>query len=407
MQVAQLLWDAERIWRTVSSTREPSHALASAAPEQRSTAFHAESANVDCAAAQLVLVFGARSALDDQRGLDDAMRSLRDRCPGAAIVCCSGGGQIAGVDVVDDGLVATAMSLDYGAIRAVATTHGVDEHSAIVGERLAALVPARGLRYVMVLSDGLRVNGGALVRGMTSRLPPGATVSGGLAADDAEFSATLVGLNGLPRPGRVVAIGFYGNQLVVGHGSLGGWEMFGPNRRVTRSAGNLVYELDGQPALALCKRNLGSFADERRANTLRFRLGLQMHEDAATGVVHTLLGVNESDDSMTFASEVPEGTVVRLMRTTREGLIAGAESAADAARVALGGLDPTFVLLVSCIGRRLVLKHRIDEELERARDIMGPTPVFAGFYSFGEIGTGGPGSAPHNQTMSVTAIAER
>jgi hypothetical protein len=230
-----------------------------------------------------------------------------------------------------------------------------------------------------------------------------------LAADDGQFATTLVGLNAPPKTGQVVAVGFYGSQLVVGHGSLGGWEMFGPNRRVTRAVGNVVYELDGQPALALYKRYLGSFAEQLPASALLFPLCLQTHEGGETGLVRTVLGVNDADDSMTFAGDVPEGAFVRLMRATHEGLIAGAEAAADAAREALGGLEPNFVLLVSCIGRRLVLKHRIDEELEGARELMGRAPVFAGFYSFGEIAPGEPGgcSALHNQTMTVTAITER
>ncbi len=243
---------------------------------------------------------------------------------------------------------------------------------------------------------------------MTSALPPDVTLSGGLAGDAGEFTATLVGLNGPPASGQIVAVGFYGARLAVGHGSLGGWEMFGPNRRVTRATGNVVHELDGQPALSLYKRYLGSFAEELPASALLFPLCLQAYEHAVNGLVRTVLGVSEADDSMTFAGDVPEGTSVRLMRTSREGLIAGAEGAAAIARRGLGGLDPALVLLVSCIGRRLVLKHRVDEELESARDAMGSTGVFAGFYSFGEIAPTGAGEACalHNQTMTVTALAE-
>jgi hypothetical protein len=185
--------------------------------------------------------------------------------------------------------------------------------------------------------------------------------------------------------------------------------MFGPDRLVTRAVNNVVHELDGQPALALYKRYLGTFAEELPASALLFPLCLQTHERAESGLVRTVLGVNEADQSMTFAGDVPEGTHVRLMRTSREGLVAGAEGAAAIARRQLGGLDPALVLLVTCIGRRLVLKRRVEEEVESACDAIGLGPVFTGFYSFGEIApsAGSAQSALHNQTMTITALAER
>jgi hypothetical protein len=407
MQVTQLLWDAANAWRRAPSTLQPSpstpgHDWAAGLGDP------SDEPDAECADAQLVLVFGSRPSLADDGFVGGALAGLRRRCPDAAIVCCSGGGQISGVDVVDDALIATTLCLDHGTIIAAATTHAPNEDSAAAGARLAAELPTDGLRYVMVLSDGLHVNGSALVRGMTAVLPEGVTLSGGLAADSGEFAATLVGLNEAPAPDRIVAIGFYGERLVVGHGSLGGWEMFGPDRLVTRATGNVVHELDGQPALALYKRYLGSFAEGLPANALLFPLCVQTHEHAETGLVRTVLGVNEADDSMTFAGDVPEGAHVRLMRTSREGLVAGAEGAAAIARRELGGIEPSLVLLVSCIGRRLVLKHRVDEEVESARDAMGPAAVFTGFYSFGEIAPSEPHgcSALHNQTMTITALAE-
>jgi hypothetical protein len=403
MQVSQLLWDIARSWRRVPSAVELSTSSTVGADSNR-----LRDTDDDCSDAQLVLVFGGRAALGDRDSVEDALADLRARCPRAAIACCSGGGQIVGVDVVDDTFVATAIRLDYGSITAVSTTIEKSECTEQVGARLAEQLPVDGLRYVLVLSDGLRVNGSALIRGMTSKLSADVRLSGGLAADNGEFAETLVGLDEAPAPGRIVAIGFYGDRLVVGHGSLGGWEMFGPNRRVTRASGNVVYELDGQPALALYKRYLGSFADGLPASALLFPLCLQAHEHAETGLVRTVLGVNDADDSMTFAGDVPEGTHVRLMRTSREGLVAGAEGAALVARRALGDVEPQLVLLVSCIGRRLVLKHRVDEEVEGARAVMGLAAPFTGFYSFGELApsVSGGSTVLHNQTMTITALAE-
>ena len=51
--------------------------------------------------------------------------------------------------------------------------------------------------------------------------------------------------------------GFYGNAIRVGHGSAGGWDQFGPRRKVSESIANVLFELDGQPALDLYERYLG------------------------------------------------------------------------------------------------------------------------------------------------------
>ncbi len=408
MQVTQLLWDAARTWRRVPSALEP----VAAHPTEGWPAVVGDAPDApddSCSDAQLVLVFGSRPALADRHGFTAAVAQLKERFPEAAIACCSGGGQITGTDVIDDGFVATAIRVDHGTIVAVATSHAIGEDSAEVGSRLAAGLPRERLRYVLVLSDGLCVNGSRLVSGMTAALPKHVTLSGGLAGDGGEFASTLVGLNEAPSPGRVVAIGFYGERLAITHGSLGGWEMFGPDRLVTRSNGNVVHELDGQPALALYKRYLGTFADGLPASALLFPLCVQTHESAETGLVRTVLGVSEADQSMTFAGDVPEGAHVRLMRTSREELVAGAEGAANIARRALGGIDPSLVLMVSCIGRRLVLKHRVDEEVESACEAIGHAGAVTGFYSFGEIAPRDVNGACalHNQTMTITALAER
>jgi hypothetical protein len=127
--------------------------------------------------------------------------------------------------------------------------------------------------------------------------------------------------------------------------------------------------------------------------------------------VRTILAVNDQDQSMTFAGDVPEGTYVRLMRANVERLVDGASGAAkNATHRASDPLlkTPDLAILVSCVGRKLVLAQRIEEEVEAVRDVVGAGATLTGFYSYGEIG---PFSATatcelHNQTMTVTTLTE-
>lgn len=263
--------------------------------------------------------------------------------------------------------------------------------------------------HVLVLADRLRVNGTRLVQGLSEALPAHVTVSGGLAGDAARFQRTLVCVDGEAREGYVAAIGFYGAELRVGCGSLGGWDSFGPDRLVTRSAGKVLYELDGRPALELYKMYLGPYADGLPGSALHFPLTVRGETGGETGVVRTILAVDEREGSITLAGDVAEGSYARLMRANYDRLIDGASRAAVASHGGLGEAAPELAILFSCVGRKLVLGQRTEEEVEGVQEVLGGSTALTGFYSYGEISpfTSEGRCELHNQTMSITTLAER
>jgi hypothetical protein len=208
--------------------------------------------------------------------------------------------------------------------------------------------------------------------------------------------------------GRIAAVGFYGSRLQVGCGSMGGWDAFGPERLVTRSRGNVLYELDGRSALALYTEYLGEHAAGLPASGLLFPLSVRFGDDGP-GIVRTILAVDPVEGTMTFAGDVPEGAYARLMKANFERLIEGATGAANRCSESLGASPPDLAILISCVGRKLVLKQRIEEEVEGVRDVLGREATLTGFYSYGEISPFTP-TAPcelHNQTMTITTLTER
>jgi hypothetical protein len=353
------------------------------------------------AGAQLVLAFGGTDLVRGAR-LDE----LRQAYPRAALLGCSTAGEIFGTQVTDDSLVVTAVEFASTRVAGVGVSIAPGQDSFASGVKLAEMLDPHGLVHVFVLSDGLHVNGSALVAGLTSRLAPSVTVTGGLAGDGPHFRETAVAWNGVAEPCRIAAVGFYGAALRVGYGSLGGWDPFGPERLITRSRGNVLYEVDGRSALALYKAYLGAHARDLPASGLLFPLSLRTPGGA--GVVRTILAVDEAAQSMTFAGDVPEGAYVRLMKANFDRLIDGAVGAARTSYEALGAAPADLAILISCVGRKLVLKQRVEEELEGVREIMGATPL-AGFYSYGEISPFTPSARCelHNQTMTITTLAER
>ena len=230
-------------------------------------------------------------------------------------------------------------------------------------------------------------------------------VTGGLSGDGARFGTTEVFLDGAPTSHEVVALGLYGKDLRVGYGSLGGWDPFGPDRLVTRSEGSVVYELDGRPALDLYREYLGEHAAGLPASGLLFPLSIR-NEHA--GLVRTILDVDREARSLTFAGDVPQGAYARLMRANFDRLIDGATGAAKDAALPLAGAPAELAILISCVGRKLVLKQRVEEELESVRDVLGDGAILTGFYSYGELCPGATGACAdlHNQTMTVTTLSE-
>jgi hypothetical protein len=348
-----------------------------------------------------VLLFGGREVL--QRG--EALDTLAACLPRERFFGCSTAGEIDEATVSDGTVVATSIWLDKS--RLVFASVSIDRDGGgsaeVAGRELAKRLAVEGLRHVFVLSDGTRVNGTQLVEGLTAALPPHVSLSGGLSGDGEAMRETVVCHAGELTSGLVTGIGFAG-EIRVGTGSMGGWDAFGPIRKVTRASGNVLFELDGEPALTLYKRYLGEHAATLPAGALRFPLKLVTAENVP--VVRTILGVDEATQSMTFAGELREGSDVQLMRANFDRLVAAGEHAAEASLSPVG--RPEFAILVSCVGRRLVLKQRAEEEVEAVRAVLGQGVSTTGFYSYGELApsTSGARCQLHNQTMTVTTFAE-
>ncbi|MFO1399216.1 MAG: FIST N-terminal domain-containing protein [Burkholderiales bacterium] len=350
------------------------------------------------------VLFGGGTAADCMEAIDD----VAARLPQAVRVGCSTAGGIRDAHVEDVTLTVAVARFASTGMRQVALPIASDDDSFAVGRRLGDSLCSPGLRAVFVLSDGLHVNGSQLAAGLAASLPPGVAVTGGLAGDGERFGTTWVLAGGAPRERQVAAVGFFGDKLRVGHGCDAGWAPFGPERRVTRSTGSVLHELDGKPALALYKSYLGERAAGLPATALLFPLSIRRDADDPHPLIRTILGVDEAAQTLTFAGDIPEGQLARLMRTNIERLIQSAGHAAkDAAHDFPADAAP-LAISVSCVGRRLVLGERTDEEIESVRDALPRGAVQVGFYSYGEMSPRGAGSMCdlHNQTMTVTLIDE-
>ncbi|HMR87230.1 MAG TPA: FIST N-terminal domain-containing protein [Saprospiraceae bacterium] len=351
----------------------------------------------------VVLCFGSKQLLNDRQIISDISSAF----PNANIAYCSTAGEIYDDQVMDNSISAVAIQFDHTHV--LSNSISIDQYSNSfdAGKSLVSCFDTQDLRYIFVLSDGSKVNGSELVKGMNEVIDDHIPITGGLAGDGPNFQNTLVGLNEPPTSGKILALAFYGAKLKISHSSMGGWEPFGLQRLVTKSNANELFEIDGKNALELYKEYLGKYSEELPGSALLFPLSVQLHE-SENSLVRTILSIDNERKSMLFAGDIPEGSKVRFMKANFDRLIDAASQAANISVTDFNSMQPSLAILVSCVGRKLILSDRIDEEVEAVKDVLGGQTTISGFYSYGEISPllKGTSCELHNQTMTITCLSE-
>lgn len=355
--------------------------------------------------APLVLVFGNRYLLED----DEIYNEIRETFKDGHFVFGSTSGDITSESVDDESVTITAIEFEKSSYsiktaNVLSTTDKIDSHN--IGKELIQQLPQENLKYVFVVSEGSFINGSQLTIGMNKATEDNLLITGALCGDGSRFETTLSSYNEKPKKGEIVVVGFYGDTLDVSFASNGGWTPFGPERVVTKSVDNILYELDGQPALDLYKTYLGEKSKELPGAALLYPLNVKLSDDKKS-IVRTILNINEEDNSMILAGDILENSKVQLMMTNVDNIVNAAEIGAVKALEQREN-KPELPILVSCIGRKLVLDQRVEEEVEEVIEVIGKQATVCGFYSYGEI-------APfnderncqlHNQTIAITLISE-
>lgn len=351
----------------------------------------------------LVLVFGNRYLLEDT-SLFEEVKSL---FPDGHLVFGSTCADITAKSVYEDSITITAIQFEKSNfIIKTSNVLNADCDSFKTGKDLIKQFPSEGLKYVFVVSEGSFINGSQLTKGMNNATTDNLLITGALCGDSERFEKTVASYNENPKQGEIVAIGFYGESLEITFSIYGGWTPFGPERIVTKSEGNVLYELDNLPALDIYKKYLGDKSKELPGAALLYPLNVKS-ENEKQSIVRSILNIDETHNTMILAGDIPENSKVQMMMTNVDNIANASERAAKQA-LELRENKPQLAMLVSCIGRKLVLDQRVEEEIEEVIEVIGKDITVSGFYSYGEIAPfhGEISCQLHNQTMTVTLISE-
>lgn len=351
----------------------------------------------------LVLVFADRLLLED----DGVLSNIKSEFPYSHIVYASTAGEIIDVDVLENSVTVVAIEFEKSSF--IVKTDNIfnhDKNTKELGIALAREMPTDGLKHLFVLSEGSFVSGTSLIKGLEQDIADNVSITGGLCGDNLRYEKTLASYNEKPKEGEIILIGFYGESLEITFASYGGWQAFGPERVITKSEGSTLYEIDGKSSLDLYKKYLGDKAGEFAKSALLYPLNVKA-PGKDNAVVRAVVTPDHENGSMIFADAVPQDSRVQLIMVSPDDIANGAQTASTLAmqdRIT----KPQLALVISCIGRKVVMNQRVEEEIELVNEIVGSQAAIAGFYSYGEIAPfhGTRECELHNQTMTLTLISE-
>ena len=349
----------------------------------------------------IVFIFGYTDIIKNEARFNE----IKERYPNANIVGSSTSGNVVAAEVSTYELTATAVNFEKSTVDVSSLTFNDNDDIEELSKTLITKLTKKNLKHIFVISDGLLINGSQLARGI-NHVNNDVPVTGGMAGDGDRFQETYVIANGVAKQRTIVAVGFYGESLSVGTGCFAGWSEFGAKRKITKSKDNVLYEIDGEPALDLYKKYLGELANELPNSGLRFPLSIKKDENSPE-VIRTLLAIDKDEKSITYAGDVPESYSARLMKADIDVLIDGAGKAAKS--IVQANNKTALGLIVSCVGRKIVMNYLVDDELEEVQEILGENVKLTGFYSYGEIAPFNDDMLNcqlHNQTMTLTTIYE-
>ena len=205
-----------------------------------------------------------------------------------------------------------------------------------------------------------------------------------------------------------VPVLLFSGPLDYAAGVATGWKPLGKVGRVTKSEGNLVQEIDGEPALSFYQNYLG--ADATSGET-HIAIPLAVFEEGSGDFyLRAPIAYDENAGTASFLGSVPEGASVQLTLASPENILEGTEeSLARALSGYPGSSEPEAALFFSCAVRKLLLGTRAAKELDIVRSRLGDHVPVCGFYAFGEIGpVGSSGTSRfHNETLVTLLLGTK
>lgn len=380
------------------------------AKEAIAAAYSMATASLQGKTPTFIMLF-ASPTVYNQEELVTALKSLD---PSVVVIGCSTAGEITSAGGSLDSSVAL-MTIFADQMKFVSGIgNNIKEDARGAGKELAqSIMGIDGKpRAAIVLPDGLAGNGADIVRGVLDVFGQDFMVAGGSAGDDYLFKQTYEYYGDKVVSGSVVGVGLYGN-FAFGVGVRHGWIPIGSSRIATKSEGNVLYELDGKPAIQIYEENFGKERNlvDKTEPLARLAITYPLGIPAPNKDGYLIRDPITVDDrgAITCAAEIPQGSEVSIMIGSTEEAIDAAEDAARKALAQVEGRPIRAAFLFNCIARKKLLMAKKQTEIDRIQGILGKDVPLIGFYTYGEqapLGGEIITCSFHNETDVIFLLAE-
>lgn len=355
-----------------------------------------------------VLVFST-----DRFNQKEMIKGIREIVGKTQLIGCCGAGVISKEGLFTDSIAVLTLKSDVLQIK-TGIINNISQNPYFAGEKLAKVVLDRKTTKsslypptLIMLPDGLTSNICELVRGVYQFLGPEYQLVGGGAGDNVRFIKTYQFIED-EIFNDAISFALITSEVPIGIGVGHGWSPVGRPLVVTKSDGKIIKEIDGHPAFEAYLDYFGDVAPKITPENfpefaMRYPLGLA--DITGKYTIRDPLRV-EKDGSIFCVAEVPENSVVRIMKGDNESVIQAAKESAQKAVNLIGKRKPGLAILFDCVSRLLLLGKDAQRELDAVRDVIGRDTPLIGFFTFGEIGSanGGP-PVFHNKTIAICIIA--
>ena len=347
------------------------------------------------------LVFCAFDRISGSEGL---YNQLKTKYKNANIVIFSTSGHFVSSEILDETPIVSAIEFENSSITMDQFSIADFATSFDLGESIGKSIK-KEVKGVCIISDGGLINGTELISGINANVLKEVPIFGGMAGDGTRFQKTLVGANQNPEVGNVVIIQFFGEGISIKSNSDFGWTSLGLEFKITKSESNKLIEIDKKNAYDVLYEFLAPESEEKFAElTLYYPFLLKDSSDE--GVIRTPILVNHKEKTLVYAGNMPEGSMVKLMKSGTMQLLDSTLEVAQ--KCVLSKEENSFVLAISCVGRRVVLEDMANEEFTEIQSIFGERSCYFGFYSYGEFSRSGfeENCKLHNQTLTLAVLQE-
>jgi len=261
-----------------------------------------------------------------------------------------------------------------------------------------------------IMENGAMLDGETLIRGIEKAIGPHVNMFGGMAGDDMSFTGTHVFTNSWSSGYGVAAIVFNEDAIKMYGVALSGWKSIGVSKTITKSKRNLLYEIDGKPALETYLRFLGEDFDSTQDRSKFFdgvglHYPLQIERTNREPMMCNPMGYNKEENALVLESDVEEGSRFRFSTPPDFDIVETVVGKAKEIRSA-NDVDADAVLIFSCASRLSALGPMAQQE----NDGLAATwnAPMAGFFTYGEFGRAINGKHEfHSTTCSWVALKEK